>query len=58
MNADGSNPVNLTNHGALDANPNWSWPSLTATLVRALTWGRVKAELGATSGQGPIRYSQ
>ena len=47
MNADGSNPVNLTNHGALDANPNWSWSSGTATLVRALTWGRVKAELGA-----------
>ena len=52
INADGSNPINLTNDGGLDANPNWSRSPVTApTLVRAQSWGRVKAQLGTASGQ-------
>ena len=52
MNADGSNPVNLTNHPGHDCCGVW-WVNPTSTLVSPqekliTTWGQIKA---VVSGQ-------
>ncbi|MCG8620575.1 MAG: hypothetical protein MJE68_01070, partial [Proteobacteria bacterium] len=45
MNADGTNPVNLTQHREWDTNPSWGLvPSLSVSPNEKLTvlWGKVK----------------
>ena len=45
MDADGSNPVNLTNHPAAGTYPSWL-PDVMKTLIDSKSWGRVKAGFG------------
>ena len=44
MNADGTNPVNLTNHPSVDGSPSWSPASLGVSPKGKLstTWGKIK----------------
>ena len=45
MGADGANPVNLTVRPGIDVSPTWRPRPLT-TLVRARSWGQIKAQRG------------
>jgi Tol biopolymer transport system component len=42
MQADGSTPINLTDHGEPDGVPSWS-PAFIRTLITSASWGQVKA---------------
>jgi len=48
MNADGSNPINLTqSSSSTDSWPSWSSSMDLKTLIEAISWGNAKAVLRA-----------
>ena len=44
MNADGTNPINITNHPAGDGSLAWYPIGVTMTNVESKSWGQIKAE--------------
>ena len=44
MNADGTNPINITNYPAGDGSPAWYPIGAMITNIEAKSWGQIKAE--------------